>query len=486
MLIDPLHIVLLVLLLAAIAAAVWMRQGAAPRIAALEAELQREREERAADARDFEAGRNALSLERDELRDRAQIAERRLEAQDAILKEREAAVARERERMEKMQAEAEQRFKSLAQNALVESQKRFVELADETFKKHQEGAKGDLGAMLKPIQETFGQFREKVDAIEKTRAEDRAKLDEQLRNVGETARMTHEVTGKLASALAAPRHGGRWGEETLRNVLEMSGLSPYADFVEQASSDTEKGRIRPDVIVRMPGGRELVIDSKVSLDDYLAASSETDAQKRSERLRAHAARVRAHVTALSRKDYWKDLSERVDFVAMFIPGENFYAAVLEEDREIFDFAAKNNVIIVTPSTLIALAKAVAYGWRQEQASRNAEQAVGLGRELYARLVKMCEHMGKVGSSLDKAVGSYNDMVGSFERKVMPQVRRFEELQIPTDGQSVDAPGELTNRARALQITEGQAVQGKPVEDKAADKSPGLFEMADGGKPRRGK
>jgi DNA recombination protein RmuC len=241
----------------------------------------------------------------------------------------------------------------------------------------------------------------------------------------------------------------------------MAGLSPYADFVEQTSSDTDKGRLRPDVIIRMPGGRELVIDSKVSLDDYLAAAGETDPTRRAERLAAHAQKVRAHVTGLARKDYWKGFSERVDFVAMFMPGENFYAAVLEHDREIFDFAAKNSVIIVTPSTLIALAKAVAYGWRQEQAARNAEQAVELGRELYQRLSVMTAHMSRVGDNLDKAVDSYNSLVGSYERKVMPQVRRFEELQIPAEDRAVEAPAELNVKARAPQVAEIKAIEAKP-------------------------
>ncbi|MDZ4762451.1 MAG: DNA recombination protein RmuC, partial [Alphaproteobacteria bacterium] len=408
MTLDTLHLVLLVLALAGIGLAVWARQGAAPRLARLGAELDSAREERAratgehertvaALRADREAEGAAFKVETGGLRARAEAAELRIEAQDAAMRERQAGFEREREQFEKLQLETGQRFKSIADSALVESQKRFVELADETFKKHKEGAQGELGAMLKPIQETFGQFREKVEAIEKVRTEDRAQLTEQLRQVGETARLTHEVTGKLQTALAAPKGGGRWGEETLRNVLEMAGLSPYADFVEQASSDTEKGRQRPDVIVRMPGGRELVIDSKVSLEDYLAGCDEPDAGLRRKRMAAHAARVRAHVTSLSRKEYTKAFSDRVDFVAMFIPGENFYAAVLEHDREIFDFAARNNVVIVTPSTLVALAKSVAYGWRQEQMAKNAEEAARLGRELYERLAKMSEHMGRVGS-----------------------------------------------------------------------------------------
>jgi len=269
--------------------------------------------------------------------------------------------------------------------------------------------------------------------------------------VGETARLTQEVTGKLQTALAAPRGGGRWGEETLRNVLEMAGLSPYADFIEQTSSDTEKGRQRPDVIVRMPGGRELVIDSKVSLEDYLAGCDEPDASLKRQRMAAHAARVRAHVSSLSKKEYTREFSDRVDFVAMFIPGENFYAAVLEHDREIFDYAARNNVVIVTPSTLVALAKSVAYGWRQEQMAKNAEEAARLGRELYERLAKMADHMGRMGGSLGSAIKSYNDMVGSMEARVLPAARRFEELQFADPAKLLETPARLDVAPRQLTL-----------------------------------
>jgi DNA recombination protein RmuC len=462
MTLDPLHIVLLVLALGAGGAALWLAMRTRPDTAGLSAELSREREERA-----------AIKAERDEQRARAEAAERKLEAQTARMAEREASLAREREQQAKLQAESEARFKALADAALLQSQKQFVQIADETLKKHKEGAQGELGKMLKPIEETFGQFQKKVDEIQKERAEDRATLAQQIKAVGDSVSQTQQVAGKLANALSTTRHGGRWGEETLRNVLEMAGLSPYADFVEQTSSDTDKGRLRPDVIIRMPGGRELVIDSKVSLDDYLAAANETEPAKRAERLVAHAAKVRAHVTGLARKDYWKGFSERVDFVAMFMPGENFYAAVLEHDREIFDFAAKNSVIIVTPSTLIALAKAVAYGWRQEQAAQNAEQAVELGRELYQRLSVMTGHMSKVGDNLDKAVDSYNALVGSYERKVMPQVRRFEELQIPAEDRAVEAPAELNVKARTPQIAEVKSIEARP-EPKS---EPSLFDAS---------
>lgn len=432
MTLTPIDIVLFLVALAAVGFALWRSQRGGPDLARLTAE----RDERLREA-------DSLRVERDAQRQRADAAERELAAGQARIVEREKSFARETERMGKLQAESEARFKALADAALLKSQQQFIQIADETLKKHKEGAQGELGKMLQPIQETFGQFKEKVAEIEKVRSEDRARLDEQIRAMGSSMQETQQATTRLAGALSTTRHGGRWGEETLRNVLEMAGLSPYADFTEQTSTSTaDKGRQRPDVIVRMPGGRELVIDSKVSLEDYLAASNETDPARRNDRLVAHAARVKAHVQGLAKKEYWKDISDRVDFVAMFIPGENFYAAVLEHDREIFDYASRNNVIIVTPSTLIALAKSVAYGWRQEQMAKNAEQAAKLGQDLHDRLAKMCEHMDKVGGGLGNATRAYNDLVGSFEARVMPAARKFEDLSLTRGAKPIEPPRQV--------------------------------------------
>jgi DNA recombination protein RmuC len=321
--------------------------------------------------------------------------------------------------------------------------------------------------MLKPIQESFGEFKTKVDAIQKERAEDRAKLSEQIKQVGDSVRQTEMVAGKLATALSSTKGGGRWGEETLRNVLEMAGLSPYADFSEQTSNQTEKGRQRPDVIIRMPGGRELVIDAKVSLDDYLAASEETDPGLRKQKFAAHAARVRNHVSGLSKKEYTKEFSERVDFVAMFIPVESSYVAALEHDREIFDFAAKNNVIIVTPATLLGLAKAVAYGWRQEQMAKNAEQAKKLGQDLYDRMAKFTEYMGRVGNGLGNATKADNEMVGSFESRVLPATRKLEELQFADPAKLAEDPQPVEITPRQLALLEGLPLAEAPAAIAAA-------------------
>lgn len=443
MTLDWLHLVLLAIALAAGAYALLARRSASPDVARMEAEREQLRESAA-----------GLVKERDELRARAAEAEKREAAAAAKLAERDASFAREREQTAKLQAEGEARFRALASEALLKSQERFVALADETLKKHKEGAAGELKALMKPIEENFTQFRDKVAEIEKVRAEDRAKLDQQIKEVGLSVQQTGLVAARLATALTTgAKTSGRWGEETLRNVLEMAGLSPFADFSEQTSTTTEKGRLRPDVIVRMPGGRELVIDSKVSLQDYLAAIEETDPAARRQKMAAHAARVRAHVQQLANKEYAREFADRVDFVAMFIPGENFYAAVLEHDREIFDFAARNNVVIVTPSTLIALAKAVAYGWRQEQMARNAEQAARLGQDLHDRLLTMCEHIGRVGGGLGNAMKAYNDMVGSLEARVLPAARKFEELSLTKGETQIEAPKQLDIAPRQLTLLE---------------------------------
>lgn len=445
MTIDLLHLVLLVIAVAALGAALWLKLRGAPDTAQISAELAREREERA-----------AMKAERDEQRARAETAERKLEAQTARMAEREAGLARERDQLAKLQVEGEARFKALAEAALLKSQQHFVQIADETLKKHKEGAEGEFGKMLKPIQETFGQFRQKVEEIQKISTEDRAKLEEQIKLVGQSVNETREAASKLTGALTAPRSGGRWGEDTLRNVLEMAGLSPYADFSEQSSNETDKGRQRPDCIIRMPGGRELVIDSKLSLEDYLSATDQTDPAQRRQKMTAHAARVRTHVQLLTRKEYWKDFSERVDFVAMFIPVESSYVAALEHDRDIFDFAAKNNVIIVTPATLLGLAKAVAYGWRQEQMAKNAEQAKKLGQDLYDRMAKFTEYMGRVGAGLGNATKAYNDMVGSFESRVLPATRKLEELQFADPNKMVEEPQQIELAPRQLTLLDGLA------------------------------
>lgn len=408
---DAVHVWLVVMLLASLGALVWIRS-----VYESQASAQAIRLGQAED----EAARLGETLQQMETRSTA-LARELGEAQMALA----AAEARQ---------EAERRdFVAMANKAIEAAHKSFLDRADETFKRHDAAAKGNLEKLIEPIGKNFADFKARVDALEKVRTEDKTAIFEQVKAISQQLEQTRSVTGKLVTALSAPKGGGRWGEESLRNVLEMAGLSAHSDFVQQVHDNTDGSVKRPDVVVRLPGGREIVIDAKVTVEDFLRAGEEPDIHLRQQHMAAHARKMREHVRRLASKEYWKSFDDRVDFVAMYVPGENFYAGALEADRDLFDFAARNRVLIVTPSTLIALAKAVAYGWRQEEASRNALEAAKLGQELYDALRTMGQHVERTGKSLNAAVGSYNSMVGSLQRNVLPKARRFEDLQIAEEG-----------------------------------------------------
>ena len=245
-------------------------------------------------------------------------------------------------------------------------------------------------------------------------------------------------TRRLVNALrAAPKTRGRWGEHQLHNVMELSGMSPYCDFLTEQTIANDDGRVRPDVIIRLPGERRIVVDAKTSMAAYLDAVEAVDDDVREAHLVTHARQLRTHMRLLSGKAYWDALPVTPDFVAMFIPGENFYAAAIERDPQLFEDAISSKVLIVTPTTLIALAKAIAMGWRQEGLAENARKIGDLGRELYKRLATMGGHVAGVGAGLDSAVKRYNEMVGSLEGRVMTQARKFNELEL--DGTQVPLP-----------------------------------------------
>mgnify|MGYP003385635602 CR=1 FL=1 len=339
----------------------------------------------------------------------------------------EAAAERERALLA-MKAEFEKNFSALASDALSRNEQRFLALANETFEKHQAAAQGQVKDVVKPVEETFTRLAESVAALDKARTEDKAALNEQMRALAVSLKDTQDGTGKLVNALrAAPKTRGRWGEETLRNVLELAGLVPHVDFHEQNSVDGEAGKLRPDVTIRLPGGRVIVVDSKVALSGYLDAFEAVDEAVRESFLKRHAAQLREHVKMLASKDYWRHVPESADFVALFVPGENFFAAAAERDPDLFEYAITNKVIIVTPATLVALAKAVAFGWRQEEAGKNAKAVAELGRELYQRLARMGEAVGGLGKAMESGVKKYNELVGSLEARVLPQARRLRDM-----------------------------------------------------------
>ena len=396
-------------------------------------------EARAANARrDLEYAEDTadtLKAERDDLR-------QQLKTQSVVAEQARIDLAKAEARSE----EDEKKFAELAQGVLRRANSQFLELADEHFKRHKEGAQTNLKELMTPITKNLEEFAKKVSEIEKVRADDKSVLQEQVKAIGESLKVHTSETNKLVSALSAPRGGGRWGETTLRNVMEHAGLSAHCDFSEQVHGETESGRQRPDVVIKLPGGREIVVDSKVSLEDYLKALDESDPARRDAYMRAHARKVRDHIKTLGSKDYQSAFSQRVDFVALFIPGESFYVAALEHEPDLFDFAAARQVIVVTPSTLLALAKAVAYGWRQEQATENAKKAAELGRDLYSRLTTLGGHVEKMGKSLNSAVDAYNKMGSSLTSRVLPAARKFEDLQIAPPEKSVPEIESIEKRA----------------------------------------
>ncbi len=345
----------------------------------------------------------------------------------------------------------EARFLALAQQVLDASQQRFMSLGKETFEKYSQAAAGGVKEVLAPTQEQLAKLASCVDALDKARLQDKSAMGEQVRQIIDAVGSTNKTTQNLLTALrASPKMRGRWGEQTLRNVLELSGLAAQVDFIEQVSTtDGEGARLRPDVVINLPGGRCIVVDSKVALSGYLDAMEASDDTAREAHLKKHAAELKGHVKNLSSKDYWKHVPATADFVVLFVPGENFLAAAAERDPNLFDDAFAAKVIITTPSTMVALAKSVAYGWRQEQSAKNAQEIAELGRELYSRMATMIGKMIKVGDSIEGSIKNFNEMVGSVESRVLPQVRRFKELGAADAGLSIASPEQIEVAPRRL-------------------------------------
>jgi DNA recombination protein RmuC len=308
-------------------------------------------------------------------------------------------------------------FHEIANKLLGESRKAFLEQAGEKFTQ-----------AVTPVETLLKTYQEKLQTIEKERVDHYAGLREAVELVRTGQGQVRDETRHLVNALrASPKARGRWGEQSLKNVLEQAGLSPFADFLTEVSVDGEDGKLRPDVIVRLPGGRTLVIDAKCSLNAYLDACDEVDDDKRLACFRAHVASIRTHAQQLGSKAYWAQFEDSADYVVMYIPGEHFLTAALEQDPALWDWAFERRVLLATPTNLVAIAKTVASIWRQERLAEAAQEIANLGRELHSRLATMNEHMSRVGKNLSTANNAYNQMVGSFESQVLTQAKRFEGL-----------------------------------------------------------
>lgn len=374
------------------------------------------------------------------------------EAESWLLNER-LAQAEERHRLlEDQSATQIELIKAQAAQSANAIAEQLIKRADENAKSREKLAEARLEAQLKPVAETLAKFEAQVNAVEKVRAEETGGLKAQIAALLEASTATQAEARKLSAAL---RRGagvqGRWGEQTLRNVLEAAGLNSRFDFQEQFSVDSEEGRRRPDVKVTLPGGGVFVIDAKCSLNAFLEAQEATDEVLREAAMARHAQSVRAHMQGLSSKAYWDQFAGEgsPDFVAMFVPGDGFLAAALDRLPELMAEAMDRRVVLVTPTTLFALCKAVAYGWRAEDQAKNAARIVEVGRELYKRVSVMGAHAGAMGKALESAVGKYNQFVGSLESQVLTQARRFEDLSVDHEGKEIPEPAPVEQAVRPL-------------------------------------
>jgi DNA recombination protein RmuC len=361
----------------------------------------------------------------------------------ALQAQREAELKSSEEKLallHKAQSQLQDSFKALSAEALSKNNTDFLNLAKTTLEKYQEGAKGDLDKRQQAIQKTvepvgkaLEKFEERVNNLEERRTKTDAGLKEQLENLAQSQIRLSQTTTGLVNALRKPEGRGRWGELQLRRTVELAGMINYCDFEEQTNVETDAGeRLRPDMLIRLPNERRVVVDSKVPLAAYLDALDEADADIKTTQLERHARHIRDHIKGLSQKKYWSQFEHTPEFVVLFIPNEAIFSAALEVDPQLIELGVENRVILATPTTLIALLKAIAYGWQQDAVAREAREISALGKELYERIGVVMGYFSSVGKSLGQVVTHYNKAVNSAESRLLVTARKFEALESSTE------------------------------------------------------
>jgi len=348
-------------------------------------------------------------------------------------------VAEQKQLVDQSRQQLLESFQALSNDALTKNNQAFLNLARVSFETLQAKAEGELSqrqqaidGLVKPLHDSLQRYDEQMRLLEQSRQSAYGGLDQHLKSLAESHQRLQQETGNLVKALRAPTVRGQWGEITLKRVAELAGMVDHCDFFEQESVTGEDRRFRPDMVVRLPGGRQIIVDAKTVLAAYLDAHEAPDDQHRIEALRRHAAQVRSRMDELSLKAYWTQFERAPEFVVLFLPGEQFLGAALDHDPRLIEEGFTRGVVLATPTTLIALLRAVGYGWRQEQMNAHAEEAGRLGKDLYERMAVLAEHVNDVGQALGKSVSAYNRAVGSLETRILPAARRFKELGVASE------------------------------------------------------
>lgn len=398
----------------------------------------------------------------------ALLREKHAALQATLESERHAATERISE-LEKAREKLAETFGALSNEALKANSVEFLKLAQENLKQFQLQAQNELTqkeksfeSLVNPIKETLEKTEKQIRQMEHERKEAHGALTHHLQSMLEAQQALQGETRNLVNALRRPEVRGQWGELTLRRLAELAGMVEHCDFYEQEHTTTKDGALRPDMIVRMPGGREIVVDVKTPLDAYISAVEASDETLRTQHLQRHTKNVRERVRELSSKAYWSQFKHSPDFVVLFIPGEQFLSAALDNDAELLEFAMQQKVILATPTSLVALMRAIAYGWRQESLAENAEQIREIGAELYHRLATFTDHLNKIGKSLNTSVQHFNKAVGSLDTRILPSARKFAELGISAE-KPIESLTQIETTTRSVEsATEQEEKKSDPV------------------------